>query len=84
MPDIRLLQNVLSTVRTQLTSCSRTSDRVERTAPRFTGLYAIVRGFVRVGCGCVLGNVALISLRSSQSTKTLNSRTPGPALSLSI
>ena len=24
-------------------------DHVERTAPRFTGLYAIGRGFVRVG-----------------------------------
>ena len=27
-------------------------DNVERTAPRFTGLYAIGRGFVRVGVIC--------------------------------
>ena len=39
---------------------------IERTAPRFTGLYAI-------GRGCILGNVALISLRSSE---TLNPRMP--------
>ena len=43
-------------------------DHVERTAPRFTGLYAI-------GRGCILSNVALISLRSSE---TLTPRMPEP------
>ena len=33
------------------------SDHVERTAPRFTGLYAIGRGFVRVGVICARGFV---------------------------